>query len=149
MRSLKTRISIASRPDDVFQVLTDFEQYPRWNPWTRVVEGKAEAGRLVKIKPYRISYWHTLTYQFDRVQKPDYLHRHTVGLLSRLLRIDREIMIYTRTDGSAIFSASTRFSGPLAGVARFFYGRFVYRGMKEKAVALKKYCEKTFPIKPA
>lgn len=146
MRSLKTRISIAAKPVDVFQVLTDFEKYPDWNPWTRVVEGRAEEGQIIKIKPYRYSWWRVIPYQLIKVRKPDLLHRRSTGMLSYLLCIDREIMIYTRTNGGAIVSSSTRFHGMFAPLANFFYGKRVLRGMRAKARALKEYCERRFPL---
>jgi hypothetical protein len=49
VKELRTEIDIAAAPERVWQVLTDFENYPAWNPFITKVEGKAKVGERVKI----------------------------------------------------------------------------------------------------
>jgi hypothetical protein len=51
--TLHTEIDIASRAERVWDVLTDFAAYPRWNPFIRQVDGVlAHRARLrVRIQP--------------------------------------------------------------------------------------------------
>lgn len=44
MRELTTEIDIRARASRVWEVLTDFGQYPSWNPFIRKITGKAKAG---------------------------------------------------------------------------------------------------------
>jgi hypothetical protein len=44
MRELRTSIEIDATPERVWEILTDFDSYPDWNPFIRSARGKAEAG---------------------------------------------------------------------------------------------------------
>lgn len=45
---IRTSILIKATPDRVWSILTDFENYPNWNPFIKTIAGKAETGtRLV------------------------------------------------------------------------------------------------------
>lgn len=51
--ALRTEIEIAAPPERVWGVLTDFDAFPRWNPFIRSIDGVlAERARLsVRIQP--------------------------------------------------------------------------------------------------
>jgi hypothetical protein len=53
MRELRSEIEIAAPPERVWEVLTDFDRYPGWNPFMRSVVGRCALGsRLtVRIEP--------------------------------------------------------------------------------------------------
>ena len=53
MKVLSTEIEIAAPNERVWEILTDFERYPEWNPFVRKIEGEQMVGgRLtVHIKP--------------------------------------------------------------------------------------------------
>jgi hypothetical protein len=44
MRELQTSIEIDATPERVWEILTDFDSYPDWNPFIRSARGKAETG---------------------------------------------------------------------------------------------------------
>lgn len=44
MRELRTSIEIDATPERVWEILTDFDSYPDWNPFIRSARGKAETG---------------------------------------------------------------------------------------------------------
>lgn len=62
-KQLQTEIEINTSPERVWQVLTDFENYPNWNPFIKSISGKQEVGEslateimppnrdLMKFKP--------------------------------------------------------------------------------------------------
>ena len=49
MKELRTEIVIQASPENVWKILTDLENYPRWNPFIRHAIGKAEVGETVDI----------------------------------------------------------------------------------------------------
>ena len=53
MLELRTEIEIASTPERVWSILTDFEAYPGWNPFIRSIGGIAGVGNrlTVSIQP--------------------------------------------------------------------------------------------------
>ena len=46
---LSTSIEIDASPDEVWRTLTNFEQYPEWNPFMTRVVGKAESAEKIKV----------------------------------------------------------------------------------------------------
>ena len=49
MKELRTEIEIQASPEKVWQVLTDLDKYPEWNPFIHQAHGKAQAGEKVDI----------------------------------------------------------------------------------------------------
>lgn len=49
MKEIRTEIDINASLQRVWQVLTDFERYPDWNPFIRKIEGKAVEGGKITI----------------------------------------------------------------------------------------------------
>lgn len=49
MVKLETEIDIAAPPSRVWQILTDFESFPEWNPLLQIM-GKPELGAKLKVK---------------------------------------------------------------------------------------------------
>ena len=52
-KEIKTEIVIQAAPETIWKILTDFENYPQWNPFIVSVTGEAEKGNkiVVNIKP--------------------------------------------------------------------------------------------------
>ncbi len=46
---IKKEVLINATPEKVWAVLTDFENYPAWNPFIKSVEGKAEVGSKITV----------------------------------------------------------------------------------------------------
>ena len=53
MKSLKSEITINAGPDAVWSVLTDFDSYPKWNPFIVSITGAKNVGGqlVVTIRP--------------------------------------------------------------------------------------------------
>ena len=49
MKELRTEIEIQASPDTVWQVLTDLDKYPEWNPFIHHAIGMAQVGKKVDI----------------------------------------------------------------------------------------------------
>ncbi|MBP7998152.1 MAG: SRPBCC domain-containing protein [Chloroflexi bacterium] len=49
MKELRTEIEIQASPEQVWQILTDLDKYPEWNPFIHHASGKAQVGEKVDI----------------------------------------------------------------------------------------------------
>jgi len=49
-KEINTVILIATRPDRVWKILTDYEKYPSWNPFIKSLTGKVVVGNKIKVK---------------------------------------------------------------------------------------------------
>ncbi len=49
MKHLKTEIEIQASPQQVWEVLTDFESYPEWNPMIRSIKGELKMRNRLKV----------------------------------------------------------------------------------------------------
>ena len=52
-KEIKTQITIEAAPSRVWEILTDFEQYPTWNPFIKSIKGQVETGAkiIVRLEP--------------------------------------------------------------------------------------------------
>jgi hypothetical protein len=47
---IKTEITIHASPDKVWGVLSDFKNYPLWNPWVIALKGEVKEGSKIEIQ---------------------------------------------------------------------------------------------------
>ncbi len=50
MKELRTEIEIEATAGRVWEILTDFDSYPEWNPFIRSVTGEAELGAHLDVR---------------------------------------------------------------------------------------------------
>ena len=49
MKEIRTEIEIKASPQRAWQVLTDFDNFPQWNPFIRQINGEAKVGIKLQI----------------------------------------------------------------------------------------------------
>lgn len=49
MRELRTEIDIEAPIEKVWEIFTDFDKYPEWNPFIKSIEGELEEGKTFKV----------------------------------------------------------------------------------------------------
>lgn len=49
-KEIKTTILLKTSPKVVWEVLTDFENYPSWNPFVKYIKGEVKIGNRIKVK---------------------------------------------------------------------------------------------------
>lgn len=49
-KSIQTSIQINASPARVWEVLSDFEKYPEWNPFVSALYGDVAVGKRIKVK---------------------------------------------------------------------------------------------------
>lgn len=47
--TIKTAIEINAKPEQVWNILLDFESYPKWNPFISAITGNAEEGAYLSV----------------------------------------------------------------------------------------------------
>lgn len=140
--SLHTEIEIDASAEQVWDVLSDFDAYPQWNPFIRSAIGKPMQGARLRIviqpngaKPMRFS-------PRVLVSEPG----RELRWLGRLIMpgiFDGEhcFTIQKLSDKKVRFEQSERFSGLLVGPLRAALERDTRRGFEEMNQALKARAE--------
>lgn len=49
MEEFKTEIEISAKPERIWEILIDFDKYPKWNPLIRQIRGRVEIGSQLEI----------------------------------------------------------------------------------------------------
>jgi len=49
-KEIKTEILINASPERVWNILTDFEKYPNWNPFIKSISGNVKVGNNIKAR---------------------------------------------------------------------------------------------------
>ena len=49
-KEITTEILIPATPEKVWSVLTDFDQYPQWNPFIKSITGNVAVGNTIKAR---------------------------------------------------------------------------------------------------
>ena len=50
MKELKTEINISAPKEKVWDILTDFERYPRWNPFIKSIKGTLKVRQRLEVQ---------------------------------------------------------------------------------------------------
>lgn len=48
--AISTEILIQATPEKIWKILTDFSQYPYWNPFIKSITGNVQVGNTIKVK---------------------------------------------------------------------------------------------------
>lgn len=116
-KEINTEIRINSTPEKVWQVLTNFENYPNWNPFIRSISGEKIVGeklateilppnrKLMKFKPV------VLTFNSNKE-----LRWLGSGPIKGIFDGEHYFKIIEQQDGSVKFEHGERFSGILVGL---------------------------------
>lgn len=49
-KEIKTEITINAIPEKIWAILTDFENYPNWNPFIKSLTGQVTVGNRIKVR---------------------------------------------------------------------------------------------------
>jgi hypothetical protein len=47
---IKTEITINATPEKVWEILTDFNEYPNWNPFIKSIKGQVVVGKKITVR---------------------------------------------------------------------------------------------------
>ncbi|MEM8888815.1 MAG: SRPBCC domain-containing protein [Bacteroidota bacterium] len=71
---LTTSIRIEASPEAVWNILTDFDAYPEWNPFIKKIEGEVAVGNKIKAEITDMTFKPRIL-AFDHKQKLEWMGR--------------------------------------------------------------------------
>ena len=140
-KAIKTEILINSTPEKVWQMLTNFEHYPNWNPFIKSIHGeKTVGGKLViEVQPAnrKVMTFKPVILTFDANKELRWLGS---GPVKGLFDGEHYFKIVGQENGTTKFIHGEKFSGLLVS--------FMPKLLKDTEVgfermneAIKKECE--------
>ena len=142
MKQIETEIVIASKPERVWEVLTDFENHSEWNPFIKSISGEKKVGEKLTVflqppegngmtfKPV------ILTYDKSR----EFRWRGKLGIKG-IFDGEHYFKLIDNGNGTTRFVHGEKFSGILVGAFRTMLKKTKegFEGMNE---SIKVECEK-------
>lgn len=142
MTEIKTQIKIDASPGKVWGILTDFENYPKWNPFIKSILGmKKEGGQLtVKIHPPEGS---SMTFKPVILIYKENSELRWLGklLFKGLFDGEHYFILDKNKDGGTTFIHGEKFTGALVNLFKGTLAK-AKDGFEQMNKALKKECEK-------
>lgn len=139
-KQIKTEILIGSTPERIWSILTDFENYPKWNSFITSVKGSVEKGNkiTVKIKP---SNGREMTFTPTVLTKTENMELSWLGqvLFAGLFDGKHKFELKDNRNGTTTFIQSEEFEGLFV---RLFNLQKTINGFNEMNQKLKQIAEK-------
>ena len=134
-------VTIDAPVETVWRVLTDFDRYVEWNPFTPYVDAELAMGARVDMRvamgPFRLKQTEIVC----ALEPPSRLAWRTTVGARWLLQAVREQRIESLGDDTCRYATSDAFRGVLMPLVILLTGGFVRRGFNAVAVALKRRAE--------
>jgi hypothetical protein len=108
-KEIKTSIHINATPSTVWQVLTDFEKYPNWNPFIKEINGTVAQGASIQVNIDNMQFKPTIITCVPNEQLSWLGKLFIKGLFDG----QHNFRLEAQTDGTTIFHHTEQFSGLL------------------------------------
>lgn len=142
MKQIQTEIEINASPERVWQILTDFEAYPSWNPFVKRIAGKAQKGEQIEIfvQPEGSG---GMTFRPTVLESDAPREFRWLGRLffSGLFDGEHYFIIEPVAENKVRFIHGEKFTGILVGLFMWLSGEGTLRGFKAMNEALKNRAE--------
>lgn len=141
-KEINTRIHINASPEKVWQVLTDFANYGKWNPFVRSITRGVKKGNTIKVvlgpqgsKPMTFK---TTVLAYDQNREFRWLGHL---LLPGIFDGEHCFQLLENGDGNTTFIHSEKFKGILVGLMAKKLDTEIKAGFEEMNIALKRQVE--------
>jgi demethylmenaquinone methyltransferase/2-methoxy-6-polyprenyl-1,4-benzoquinol methylase len=118
VRSLAAQVEIEAPPERVWSVLTDFADYPDWNPFMFSVEGRPEVGQRLQITMQRpggsVMRFGARVLVADPPRELVWVGEGSTAHWPGLLRGERRVAIEPLAGGQSLLRMRTTFTGLLS-----------------------------------
>ncbi len=142
-KEIKTEVLINATPEKVWAILTDFENYPNWNPFIKLIKGEVKIGNkiIVKIEPPEAK---GMTFKpkiltFETNKELSWLgHLLFAGLFDGKHKFE----LIDNGDGTTTFRQSEKFKGVLVPLFKKQLDNNTKKGFEEMNRKLKEIAER-------
>ncbi len=134
---IQTTITIKATSEQVWKVLTNFKDYPDWNPFLTEASGKLKVGEKLLINAGGMKFKPTLL----KVEKNVELRWLGKLLFSGIFDGEHYFQIEENSDGTITFHHGEIFKGILVSMFKKKLDTETKASFKEMNMALKKRCE--------
>ena len=134
-------VTIEAPVETVWRVLTDFDRYGEWNPFTPHVKAELTMGARVDMRVAMGALRLKQTEFICGIEPPTRLAWRTTIGARWLLHAVREQRLDVLGDATCRYATSDEFRGLLMPVVILLSGGFARRGFNAVAVALKRRAE--------
>lgn len=111
-KEITTQIKINATPEQVWNVLTNFDRYGEWNPFIDYIDGDVEVGNKIKVKLGGMKFNPTvLRYS----AKNEFVWLGHLGIKG-LFDGEHRFRLVDNGDGTTTFIQSEKFNGLLVGM---------------------------------
>lgn len=136
--SVRAQVDINASRQRVWEVLTDFDSYPQWNPFTASVQGSLQDGAAVTMQVHMLQ--RRPRTQVEYVNSVVQGHRICWGMemgTATLLTANRLQTLEAIDEHTTRYVTDDLLSGWLTPIVRTLYGDKMQRGFDAMASALK------------
>jgi len=134
---IKTEIRIDADPALVWKVFSDFESYPKWNPFVRKLSGQVAEGSQIKVELPGMNFAPKVLAFRENLELRWRGHLLFKGLFDG----EHYFQLVDNGDGSTTFIHGENFKGLLVGLFKEKLETETAQGFKEMNEALKQRVE--------
>jgi len=135
--TIKTNIDINATQEEVWQVLTDFDQYPAWNPFITKAVGDFRLNETVAITAGGMNFTPKII-AFEKLKEIRWVGRL---FFKGLFDGEHTFLISKNEDGTIRFQHNEHFSGLLVGFFKSMLESKTKKGFEEMNQQLKALAE--------
>lgn len=139
IKEIKTKITVKSSPEIIWKTLTNFENYPNWNPFIKEIEGKLKVSEQLKVKiqPENSSEMTFKPTILDLKKDKLFIWKGKF-ILKGLFDGEHKFELIDNKNGTTTFKQSEIFSGILVGI---FNLESTKKGFEKMNRKIKEICE--------
>jgi len=145
-KEITTEITIKAEPKKIWAILTDFENYPGWNPFIKSLSGKVAVGKKinVKLEPPGAK---AMTFTPTVLEFTENKEFRWLGhlLFQGLFDGEHKFEITDNGNGTSLFRQSEKFNGILIPLFKKMLDTNTVDGFNQMNQKLKELAEKTIP----
>jgi len=136
-KQISTHITIHANLQKVWQVLTDFDSYPEWNPFIKSLKGEVAEGKIIVAKIDKMIFKPRVLV-FEKEKEFKWLgHLLVKGLFDG----EHRFRLAENADGTVHFEQSEKFKGILVPLFKKMLDEETKPGFEAMNQALKARCE--------
>lgn len=142
MKRICTTVDIEASPDDVWRILSDVEDYQKWNPFIKRIHGKLQGGEKLDVRMKLASFMFHLKPLVLNIEINKEIRWKGHFLIKGLFDGDHLFRIEEMENGNVHFINCEKFTGVLVPLFMFLIKKDTEKGFNAMNEQLKKVTEK-------